>query len=199
MRTNSDLTRDAGSEGFPYVTVLEEVLPKNFCEGLIRKFEQNEFGEQTDTFYAGIRHFIEVNISQNWPDEHTKMLAYLIEAWKVYQHHQGLHDTQYPKTYGFEAFRMKRYLPNGKDEFALHTDVGSHASARRFVSFLFYLNTVEQGGETQFGRTPDDPVITIPAVTGRVLIFPPLWTHPHWGCKTISGPKYIMSGYLHYL
>lgn len=199
MRNEYNVGVQAARLGFPYVSVFDEVLPKSFCKGLIEKFELNQFQEQTDTFYPGIRHFIEVNISQNWPDEHTKMLAYLMEVWKVYQHDQGLRDTQYPKTYGFEAFRMKRYLPNGRDEFALHTDVGSYASARRFVAFLFYLNDVAEGGETEFGLDPKSAQVTIPAVIGRALVFPPLWTHPHWGCKVVSGPKYIVSGYLHYL
>jgi hypothetical protein len=199
MRNNIDIIRDARDSGYPYVSVFDEVLPVPLCHTLIEKFERNEFQEQTDTFYPGIRHFIEVNISQNWPEQNDKLLAYLRESWKVYQHTHNLQDTQYPKTYGYEAFRMKRYLPNGRDEFALHTDVGSHASARRFVSFLLYLNTVEVGGETQFGPHQEHPLVTIPAVTGRLLMFPPLWTHPHWGCKVTSGPKYILSSYLHYL
>ena len=199
MRNEFNLGVAAYQAGYAYVTVLDEVIPINFCKSLIEKFERNEFQEQTDTFYAGIRHFLEVNISQNWPDENQRLLAYQQEAFKVYQTTHTLGDTQYPKTFGYEAFRMKRYLPNGKDEFALHTDVGSYASARRFVAFLFYLNTVEIGGETQFGKDQAHPCVTIPAVTGRLLMFPPLWTHPHWGCKVTSGPKYIVSGYLHYL
>jgi len=199
MRDEFNLGVTAYRVGYPYVSVFDEVLPRNFCHTLIEKFERNEPNEQVETFYAGIRHFIEVNISQNWPDEHLRLLAYLQEAWKVYQTMESLHCTQYPKQFGYEAFRMKRYLPNGHDEFALHTDVGSYASARRFVSFLFYLNTVEKGGETEFGKTQGNASVTIPAVAGRLLIFPPLWTHPHWGCKVVSGPKYIVSGYLHYI
>lgn len=199
MRNEFNLGVTAYNAGFPYVTVLDEVLPNSFCQKLIEKFEQNESEVQEVTEYQGIRHFMEVNVSRNWPDEQAMLLAYLQECWKVYQHIHNLSDIQYPKTFGYEAFRMKRYLPNGRDEFALHTDVGSYASARRFVSFLFYLNTTESGGATEFGRDQDQPAVTIPAMRGRLLMFPPLWTHPHWGCKVTSGPKYIVSGYLHYL
>lgn len=199
MRHQANIGVAADQAGYSHVSVFDEVLPVSFCKTLIDKFELNGGQEQTDTFYAGIRHFVEVNISQNWPEEHNKLLVYLQEMWGVYQHVHDLKDTQYPKQYGYEAFRMKRYLPNHRDEFALHTDVGSYASARRFVAYLFYLNTVGAGGETQFGKTAEHPEASIEAVTGRLLMFPPLWTHPHWGCKVTSGPKYIISGYLHYL
>jgi hypothetical protein len=106
---------------------------------------------------------------------------------------------QFPKQFGYEQFRMKKYEPNDKDEFGTHTDVGSYGTARRFLAFLWYLNTVEVGGETTFGLDVSKPSFVIPAVQGRVLMFPPLWTHVHRGCKPISGSKYIVSGYLHYI
>ena len=43
---------------------------------------------------------------------------------------------------------MKRYEPNGVDEFHDH-DVGNHESAKRFLVFFLYLNE-PQGGETDF-------------------------------------------------
>jgi hypothetical protein len=179
---------------------MDDALPTMFCDKLIKKFEENEDDVQvvTEGPKTTSRHFIEVNISQHWQDEHDMFVQYVQQAAKVYMNlHRIQYDIQWPRQYGYEQFRMKRYLPNGRDEFAIHTDVGSHASARRFLAFLWYLNTVQEGGQTRFGFTQESPVATVPAVRGRLLVFPPLWTHPHWGCKTISGPKYIVSGYLH--
>lgn len=195
-----DLISIEGRQHFPYVTVYDQVIPPQFCQKLIDKFNRNDHDEQRETVLKGVRHFMEVNISQFWHDEHETFVAIVQEAWKVYQSINNItFDVQWPRQFGYEQFRMKRYLPNGLDEFALHTDVGSYGSARRFVSFLWYLNTVQEGGSTQFGFAQDKPEATIPAVQGRLLMFPPLWTHPHWGCKPISGPKYIVSGYLHYI
>lgn len=185
---------------FPYVSVYDDVLPLAFCDKLITKFEKNEDQEQVETTLKGVRHFQEVNISQHWHDDHEIMVNCVQVAWKTYMNeHHILFDIQWPKQFGYEHFRMKRYLPNGYDEFAQHTDVGSYGSARRFVAFLWYLNTPTEGGATQFGRVNSEPILTIPAVQGRLLVFPPLWTHPHWGCKVTIGPKYIISGYLHYI
>ena len=38
---------------------------------------------------------------------------------------------------GFEQIRFKRYLPDDKDEFKEHVDVGDYALSRRFFSILF--------------------------------------------------------------
>jgi len=76
--------------------------------------------------------------------------------------------------------------------FDTHVDVTDHESSRRFLSFLFYLNDVDVGGETVFEG------VTIQAKTGRLVVFPPLWMFPHVGKSPITNNKYIISTYLHY-
>jgi hypothetical protein len=184
----------------PYACVYDEVLPASFCEKLITKFEANENQVQVETTFKDQRHFMEVNISQHWPDEHEIMVNSVQQAWRAYMLGFGIQfEIQWPRQFGFEGFRMKRYLPNGKDEFGIHTDIGNYGSARRFVAFLWYLNTVDGSGDTGFGMDPNSPTLLVPAIRGRLLVFPPLWTHPHWGAKVLFGPKYIVSGYLHYI
>lgn len=200
MINNHEATTQALYAGFPFVSVMNEAIPPLYCQKLIDKFEQNEDQVQVETVLKGVRHFHEVNISRSWTDEHEIMVNLVQEAWRKYQTDFRIPlNAQWPSQFGYEEFRMKRYLPNGKDEFSFHTDVGNYGSARRFLAFLWYLNTVEEGGMTQFGFTPDKPEFTLPTKQGQLLMFPPLWTHPHWGCKPISGPKYIVSGYLHYI
>lgn len=183
-----------------YITVYDEVLPRTFCDNIIAKFERNEDDVQRLTTLKGVRNFTEVNISEHWHNEHETMVHCIKEVVRAYINVHGIiYDVQYPRQFGYEQFRMKRYLPNGIDEFSHHTDVGSYASARRFLACQWYLNTVVQGGETGFGQKPNEPTLIVPAVSGRLLMFPPLWTHPHWGSKVISGPKYIITGYLHYI
>ena len=58
-------------------------------------------------------------------------------------------DKMFPQQYAYEMYRMKRYEPNGVDEFHDHVDVGNHESAKRFLVFFLYLNE-PQGGETDF-------------------------------------------------
>jgi len=62
------------------------------------------------------------------------------------------------------------------------------------------LNDVNEGGETVFQLNREvSPSIKVQPKTGKLLMFPPLWTHPHLALPPVSGPKYIVGGYLHYV
>ena len=185
-----------------YVSYWDNILTKEQCDNIINLFESHK-EQQEDTFLAGHRHFTEINITKYpdvWDDVQNLLLDKMQDSLGSYKQMFGIDDKVWPKDVGFEQFRMKKYEPNGKDEFAFHVDVGDYASARRFLVFFWYLNTVEKGGETIFQRNRNSPIsIAVEPVAGRMLAFPPLWTHPHTGSKPISGPKYIIGGYLHYL
>ena len=90
--------------------------------------------------------------------------------------------------------RLKRYLPNGVDQFGNHVDVADLESARRFLVFFLYLDD-NDGGSTTF---PDYDV-TSKCKKGSLLMFPPLWPWLHAGEKPIDKPKYILGSYLHYV
>ena len=51
---------------------------------------------------------------------------------QIQEHH-------FPAQVNMEQVRIKKYEPNNKDEFKNHVDVGSYASARRFLVFFFNL------------------------------------------------------------
>jgi hypothetical protein len=57
---------------------------------------------------------------------------------------------------------------------------------------MWYLNDVDNGGETVFEELFIRPKL------GTMIVFPPLWMFPHRGNPPISNLKYIMSTYLHY-
>ena len=101
---------------------------------------------------------------------------------------------QWPEKYGFEQVRFKKYEDNDKDEFREHVDVTDYNSARRFLVFFLYLNN-NDGGETTFPEYD----IKIKPETGKVLMFPPLWTYKHTAEKPKNQPKYIVGSYLHYV
>jgi hypothetical protein len=86
---------------------------------------------------------------------------------------------------------LKRYRPGDQERFQLHFDAIHHV-ANRYLVLLWYLNDVEQGGETRFPQLD----VTIQARAGRLLMFPPYWMYQHEGLPPISGDKYIISTYL---
>lgn len=66
------------------------------------------------------------------------------------------------------------------------------SSFDRTLGVIIYLNTVDDGGGTNF---PEHRV-TVDAVAGRVALFPSLWTHPHAGLMPMSSDKWIISTFI---
>jgi len=137
-----------------YISYWDDVLTKEQCSMIIDRFEKN-VDQQEDTLLEGHRHFKELNITEHlddWSDVQDFLLDKMQEYLAKYKTIFGLDENVWPKDLGFEQFRIKKYEPNDKDEFAFHVDVGNHASARRFLVFFWYLNDVEEGGETTFQK-----------------------------------------------
>ena len=69
-----------------------------------------------------------------------------------------------------------------------YENTGLQVSARELVIQL-YLNTIEEGGETEFLYINK----RIKAEQGRLIIFPAAFTHTHRGNPPIGQDKYIIS------
>ena len=88
----------------------------------------------------------------------------------------------------------QKYLKNKGGYFHWHSEHYPHPvdphqdSLHRTLLWMVYLNDVEEGGETSIPRYN----IKCKPKAGRLLMFPPYWTHPHQGEKVIKGTKYIL-------
>ena len=77
---------------------------------------------------------------------------------------------------------------------AWHTENMSVDCSRRLVAWAVYLNTVEQGGETEFLHQR----LRVDAVTGRIVMWPATYTHVHRGNPPLSGVKYLLTGWIEF-
>ena len=71
--------------------------------------------------------------------------------------------------------------------------VASHSS--RMIAWMFYLNTIENGGGTFF---PQQNLKT-KAMEGDLYIWPAGWTHSHYGLNAEKSKKFIITGWCNYL
>jgi len=177
------------------IHVYENALEPNICDFLISLFEQvSDKHERYDN--EGKPNFIQFNLTENreLTSEVNQVHNHIIKKIFEYRdkYYEFIDDRVFPKEHAFEQFRIKKYNPGGEDRFDTHVDVVDHESARRFLSFMWYLNDVETGGNTIFKD------LIISPKKGTLIMFPPLWMYPHRGEPPLSGPKYIMSAYLHY-
>ncbi|CAM3688336.1 2OG-Fe(II) oxygenase [Rheinheimera salexigens] len=69
---------------------------------------------------------------------------------------------------------------------------GSTEPLHRALLFMFYLNDVTEGGETEFYYQQK----SITPKTGRMVIAPAYFTHTHRGCIPKSNDKYILTSWI---
>ena len=177
------------------VRLYENVAPRNWCEAQIDLFEANWEQHKTQDNGNG-ETLTQINMlhSKNtrWRTNANELVNYIMTTVEEYKKDCGIDSFQWPTAMGFEPPKVKRYMPGANESFPAHVDVLDKSTMNRFLVCFLYLNDVGVGGETEiFGET-------YAAREGSMLIFPPMWTHPHIGHKPISGPKYIIGGYLTY-
>lgn len=92
-----------------------------------------------------------------------------------------------------DEFMIQRYTKN-KGRYVYHDDsrIEWNNKKYRIITYLFYLNTVDEGGETEFWGE-----YKIKPETGKLLLFPASWVYPHRGMMPISSNKYIITGWLY--
>ncbi len=182
-----------------YIKVYDDVLDVNLCRNAIKIAE----GTETERWdQDGRPSFNMINITleaeknnhHEWTKIHNELIIAIKYASERYMIEMELND-RFPPKNTIEQIRLKHYEANGIDRFDTHVDIGDHDSARRFLVLFFYLNDVEEGGETVFNSLD----YSVKPKQGSVLIFPPTWMYPHAGLKPVSNDKYIVGTYLHYV
>lgn len=178
-----------------YVRWYDDALTSQFCEQLIAAYTQSvehhvrrEPGWRTGLDDSA---WTELDVTPLADDALKGFLFKQIEAFLArYNRDVGL-SIPIPTSARLAPLRIKCYRPGVAEKFQLHFD-SINEVADRYLVFLWYLNDVTEGGETEF---PDLPM-KVAARAGRLLMFPPYWMYQHAGLPPLSGDKYILSTYL---
>lgn len=180
-----------------FILVKDHVISDEFCDVLKNIFHQNHSkpsGIGTGNVNKETRIADEFNISEyrqflNIHLELTKITVgiyneYLSKLPVGYSKHLPINNSEL----SVESFRIKHYN-EGVGFYSEHVDnVG-----QRMLAVIYYLETVEHGGETEFCNST---IESVKPVKGRVLVFPTTWQYPHKANIPISNDKYIIQGYL---
>ena len=93
--------------------------------------------------------------------------------------------------HGINFIKIQKTLP-GQGYHVWHFEDGSPANMARLMTFIVYLNDVEDGGETGFLYYSK----RFKPKTGTALLWPSGFTHTHRGNPPLTGEKYIMTGWI---
>ncbi len=165
-------------------------LPLDICQEMIRRFEQDSKNQypgrigQTFTKDQNMKLSTDLVTSgkENWKDLDSELFRSLGNAIKDFRE-------MYPFFKG--AFKDNGYAiqrTNAGEFYHWHIDGGSHEFADRQLVAVWYLNDVEgPGGETEFSYQQ----VKVKPEAGKLVLFPPFWTHEHHGVTLEKGVKYI--------
>lgn len=98
---------------------------------------------------------------------------------------RGMRDTSY----------LVQVYEKGRGFYKSHVDAApwlGYPQALRALACVMYLNTVDEGGETEF----TEHGLKVSPKQGNMLMFPAYWTHPHAARMPVSDDKWIISTFI---
>lgn len=119
-------------------------------------------------------------------------LTHLYFVIKEYQK-QYIYSNIGQSSWSLKPFNIQRYLPN-EGFHAWHTERNNVGNSLRHLTFMTYLNNVNEGGETEFFYQK----LKIKPEKGLTLIWGTDWTFTHRGVPSKTETKYITTGHYHY-
>ena len=178
-----------------YIQTYDNALPGALCEQLVMGFEgatahHTSHGRDVE---EGLERsaWTELDIMPLADDAMKGFFIKQIETYlRAYNEKVPL-SLPVPDYGTYQPLRIKRYRAGTAEAFQPHFDALGSVS-HRYMVFLWYLNDVIDGGETEFC----DLGVKVSARAGRLLMFPPYWMFQHAGLPPRSSNKYILSTYL---
>ena len=159
----------------------------------IDRFENNP--DQYEKQKQGEMSFTQIHLSKHreWTGDSNLISSTLGKHVSKYREDCNIIGNMWPDRFALEPLRMKRYLPDGTDQFGPHVDAKDTETCKRFLVFFLYLDD-NDAGETMFPQIEKSSLCK----KGSLLMFPPMWPWVHQGMKPVVKPKYIVGSYLHY-
>lgn len=173
-----------------FVFECDNALPQETCARIIRDFEaakdeqyQGHLG-QTQSLDTSIKKSTDIFISGKSQWQSTDRL--LFQSLAAAMHCLRKKFPFFGGRFKDMGYGLQRTLPG--EYYHWHIDGGSHEFSQRQLVAIWYLNDVPgPGGETEFSFQK----ISVRPECGKLLLFPPFWTHEHRGTVLQAGVKYI--------
>ena len=170
-------------------------IPADWCDEIVRRFEANPEHQnpgrigQLQGLDTEVKRTMDLVVSgrEEWKDVDQVFFrcvgAALSELRMTFPFFQG--------PFKDMGYQVQRYLPG--EFYHWHIDGGSHEFSQRQLVVIWYLNDVPgPGGETEFLYQD----VRVRPERGKMVVFPPFWTHEHRSATLHTGVKYIATTWI---
>lgn len=173
-----------------FIYTRQGALAGDICTEIIDRFESSAADQypgrvgQTHEENFDVKRSTDLVVSGNpkWKDIDRELFRSLSHALRDFS-------AQFPYFGGpfkDNGYAIQRTHPG--EFYHWHIDSGSHEFAERQLVAIWYLNSLQDsGGETEF----EYQQVEVRPEAGKLLLFPPFWTHRHRGKPPLSETKYI--------
>lgn len=186
-------------------------LSTEMCKKIIELYEKDTQLKYDGVIGIGVNKNIKhttdliIPFEESWEDINKYLNDELQKHVKIYIN--GIEDKpnfKGPNNYGMDYqhldynlvqlnnFHIQKY-DKQVGKYVYHDDYTVINNHSRSLTYLWYLNDVDEGGETEFFGGSHH----IKPETGKLLLFPSVWCFPHRGNMPISSCKYIVTGWLY--
>jgi hypothetical protein len=191
-----------------FIGIYENAFTAKECDDTIKLFEEyhkfgytygrNEVTKSALNYATDISVDIAPSISSIELDWHPGFINSFHD--RFYDYIYPLYNIKYPILQSLvkhksRYIKIQKTVPTqGYHVWHCESDGGS-GYAERLLSWILYLNDVEEGGETEFLYQS----LRFKPKKGTFILFPAHFTHTHRGNPPLSGVKYIATGWIEFL
>lgn len=195
-------------KGETFIRVIDDAMTHEQCAKIIEGFhavhdhggsytrqksEQTPKGLKADTA-IGAEELLLNNIFQPSQEQVLMMLNKHITAY-VEDFETGMFSIDVGNQFPMSQTGIKIQMTKPSEGYHVwHCEDSSLSMRGRFLTWILYLNDIDEGGETEFIHLSE----RVTPKTGRLVIFPAGWTHAHRGNPPLSDTKYIATGWMEY-
>ncbi|MBC7531730.1 MAG: 2OG-Fe(II) oxygenase [Oligoflexus sp.] len=171
-----------------YIKHIPNAIPVEFCKALMAKFDQDPRVKDDPQPEYSNRRYLNISEQMSWIKEMTKSTQYadphIADFFRLPEPFTDKSIAEWIN----DGFIVAKYSEG--DACGFHDDHQSPiepANGLRYLTVIFFLNDVPEGGELHF------PVqgVKIKATQGTMVIFPAQITHPHEVLPTKS-ERYVL-------
>jgi hypothetical protein len=194
MTSSAGRIREVKPSSFIYEVA--QALPADVCQEAIRRFEAHPDQQypgrigQVQAEALEVKRSTDLRISgrDDWRDIDRTLSEQLLETFNEFAREFPFFAANSFKDLGYN---LQRTSPG--EFYHWHVDAGPGVFSHRQLVAIWYLNDVAgPGGETEFPLQ----AVTIRPEQGKLILFPPFWTHVHRGVTLERGVKYIATTWI---